>query len=145
MVRRHASRVIKLLLGLLKGAVIGGGIAYGAYYAKLDLPWVTYGVIGALIGLVAGRPIWSLLRDKNATNWTGILKMAFGYGVGVGLYALVAKVWRPDFTVYEGIPFMSWPLGIAIGGLWGGFIELDDSIGEKPDAGAKKTLPAKTK
>ena len=55
--------------------------------------WVTYGVIGALVGLVAGRPLWALITDKEGTTWVSVLKAVFGYGVGVGLYALVAKAW----------------------------------------------------
>jgi len=43
--------VIRLVVGILKGAVIGGAVGYGAY--ALDTatgfanPWLTYGAIGA--------------------------------------------------------------------------------------------------
>ena len=40
------------------------------------------GLIGALVGLFVGKPLWTLLRDKNTTNIIEILKAAFGLGVG---------------------------------------------------------------
>ena len=96
------------------------------------MPWLTYGAIGALVGLVVGRPIWSLLRDKNATAWISILKAAFGFGIGCGLYAVVSRAWNPSALVVGGYNIFSWPvsLGGAIGAIYGGFVELDDAIGD---------------
>jgi hypothetical protein len=144
--------VVKLLVGLLKGAVIGGGVGYGAV-ALADATgfgnaWLTYGLIGALVGLLVGKPIWSLLKDKDTTNIVAAIKAVFGFGVGCGLYALFAKVWNPDkdlLVVFEGIPSLLWwppTLGAAIGGLYGGFVELDDSIddGKKKREAAPKRL-----
>ena len=139
--------MVKLLVGLLKGAVIGGGVGYGAYALEqsthFNNAWLTYGVIGALVGLFVGRPLWSLIKDKNSTTWVAILKGAFGFGVGCGLYALVAKAINPSWVVAEGIDVFAWPpiLGGAIGAVYGGFVELDDAIGD--DKG--KTDKAKTK
>ena len=132
-------------MGILKGAVIGGAVGYGAYAVEGTVsvsPWLTYGVIGALVGLIAGRPIWSLIRDKNATSWVSILKAAFGFGIGCGLYALVAKVWNPAALEVGGHNIFVWPvsLGGAIGALYGGFVELDDAIGT--DKKPAKALPA---
>lgn len=148
--------MIKLVVGILKGAVIGGAVGYGAW-ALLNAtgfasPWLTYGVIGALVGLIAGRPIWSLIRDKNATTWVSILKAAFGFGVGCGLYALIAKAWNPSAVVVtlgdQSFNIFSWPvtLGGAIGAVYGAFVELDDAIGDDKKLPAKepaKQLPAK--
>lgn len=137
--------MFKLVVGIIKGAIIGGALGYGAF-ALHDAtgfvsPWLTYGVIGALVGLVVGRPIWSLLRDKHATAWVSILKSAVGFGIGCGLYALISKVWHPVVNVVvagETIDIFTWPvtLGAAIGAVYGGFVELDDAIGEdrKPAA-----------
>ena len=137
--------MIKLVVGILKGAVIGGAIGYGAYALSgatgFANPWLTYGVVGALVGLIAGRPIWSLIRDKNATTWVSILKAAFGFGVGCGLYAIVAKVWNPTAELLlAGQNVFTWPvtLGGAIGAVYGGFVELDDAIGDD----GKKAAPA---
>ena len=140
--------MIKLLVGLLKGAVIGAAIGYGAYAVHLDLPWIVYGIIGALVGFVAGRPIWALITDKNATTWVAILKAVFGFGVGCGLYALLAKVWNPAaFNVQvDGTQnLFAWPVSVggAIGAIYGAFIELDDAIGSDTDKADKgeKALP----
>ena len=132
--------MVKLLVGLLKGAVIGGGIGYGAY-ALADSTgfsngWLTFGVVGLLVGLLVGRPLWALIRDKSSTTWVGVLKAAFGFGVGCGLYAIIAKAWNPTFAI-AGHPAQWAPfLGGVIGAAYGGFVELDDAIGE--DAAAAK-------
>jgi hypothetical protein len=153
--------VIRLLVGLLKGAVIGGGVGYGAHalaqQTGLGNAWLTYGVVGALVGLFVGKPLWSLLRDKNTTNIIAIIKAVFGFGVGCGLYALFAKAWAPaDVTLFDEFTLYSFPvLGAGIGGLYGAFVELDDSIGddgksakkdaETGDSRPAKQLPKKTK
>jgi hypothetical protein len=140
--------VVKLLVGLLKGAVLGGAVGYGAF-ALADATgfsnaWLTYGLIGALVGLFVGKPLWTLLKDKDTTNIIAIIKAAFGFGVGCGLYALLAKAWAPDpeMLVVGEYPLLYWPpsLGAAIGGVYGAFVELDDSIG---DDGSKKKPAAK--
>jgi len=141
--------VIKLVVGILKGAVIGGAVGYGAYALNtatgFENPWLTYGVIGAIVGLIAGRSIWSLIRDKNATTWVGILKAAFGFGVGCGLYAIIAKAWNPAALMIAEYNVFAWPvtLGGAIGAVYGGFVELDDAIGDDKKAPAKQA-PAKS-
>jgi hypothetical protein len=142
--------VVKLLVGILKGAVIGGALGYGAYalgdVPVLSNPWVLYGLIGAIVGLFVGRPIWALIRDKNATSVIAILKAAFGFGIGCGLYALVAKAFSPSLEI-SGFNVFAWSptLGGAIGAVYGGFVELDDAIGDdkvKPKAPpAKRKLP----
>jgi hypothetical protein len=138
--------VIKLVVGILKGAIIGAGVGYGAFALNkatgFESPWITYGVIGALVGLIAGRSIWSLIRDKNATSWVGIVRSVVGFGVGCGLYALVDKVIHPTLMVTiagEPVNVFAWTvsLGGAIGALWGGFVEIDDAIGADSNADKK--------
>ena len=88
-------------------------------------------MFAALVGLLAGKPIWKHIAERGSTAWTPILKGLFGYGVAVGLYALAAKVWG-GFELHLGdisgnvvnIPFL---LGGAIGGLYGAFVEVDDA------------------
>jgi hypothetical protein len=142
--------VIKLVVGILKGTVIGGAVGYGAYALSnatgFGSPWLTYGAIGALVGLIAGRSIWSLIRDKNATTWVAILKAAFGFGVGCGLYAIIAKAWHPTAQILiAGENIFTWPvtLGAAIGAVYGGFVELDDAIGDDKKPAPAKPAPAK--
>jgi hypothetical protein len=149
--------VLKLLVGILKGAVIGGALGYGAFaigdVPVLSNPWVLYGLIGAIVGLFVGKPIWALLKDSSQTNVIAILKAAFGFGIGCGLYAIIAKAWGPSEELLQisGHSVFSWSptLGGAIGGVYGGFVELDDAIGDdgksaKPAAkpAPKKQLPA---
>lgn len=144
--------MIKLLVGILKGAVIGGALGYGAHAlgqsTGFDNPWIVYGLIGALVGLFVGRPIWSLIRDKESTSVVAILKSVFGFGIGCGLYALVAKVWNPSLAISTIENVFAWPptLGGAIGAIYGGFVELDDAMGEDKSGGKKpapKQLEAK--
>ena len=145
--------MVKLLVGFLKGAVIGGGVGYGAYALAnatgFRNAWLTYGVVGALVGLFVGRPLWSLIRDTNATSFTALLKAAFGFGVGCGLYALLAKAWGPsnDLLDIAGQDVLHWTptVGGAIGAVYGAFIELDDGIGDegKDKKKAEKSGPAK--
>lgn len=150
--------MLKLLLGLLKGAVIGGGLGYGAYAAGLDGGWLwpVYGLAGALVGLVAGKPLWKLITDKNSTTWISVLKAIFGFGVGCGLYALVGKVWggfELTLSFLEEKPrlFQHWQpvFGGAVGGFLGAFFEIDDAVGGdggkhdgKPAPAAAAKLPA---
>ena len=144
--------MVKLLVGLLKGAVIGGGIGYGAF-ALADATgfsnaWLTYGLIGVFVGLLVGRPIWSLIRDQSSTTFTAALKALFGFGVGCGLYAIVAKAWSPSALEVGGHDIFSWAptLGGAIGALYGAFVEVDDAVGDDAKAlksGDKKPAPAK--
>jgi hypothetical protein len=139
--------VIKLVFGLLKGAVVGAVLGYGAYRVGLTgaMYWITYGVIGALVGLVAGRPLWALITDKNGTSWVSILKALFGFGVGCGLYALVSKAWGGfslslSFLEPEARMIQHWQpvFGAAIGGFLGAFFEIDDAIGGDAPAGGPK-------
>jgi len=140
--------VLKLLVGILKGAAIGGALGYGAYALGQSTgfanPWIIYGAIGAIVGLFVGKPIWSMLRDKSATSVISILKAAFGFGIGCGLYALVAKVWSPSLAIASIDNVFAFPptLGGAIGAIYGGFVEFDDAVGDNPKAKSKKQLPA---
>ena len=138
--------MVKLLVGLIKGAIIGGAVGYGAYALQLSggFNWLTYGAIGALVGLICGRPLWSLLCDKNATNVIAILKAAFGFGVGCGLYAIVAKAWGGGYLMIADHNAFDWQptLGGAIGAIYGGFVELDDAIGDD-SKGKDKARPKK--
>lgn len=136
--------MLRLLLGLLKGGVIGGAVGYGAYALGLGgaFHWITYGVVGALVGLLVGRPVWSHLLDKGSTSWTAIIKGMFGFGVGVGLYALAAKVWGGfELSLMDETRLThDWQfiMGGAIGALYGAFVEVDDAPPPKAADAPKK-------
>jgi len=135
--------VLKLLVGILKGTLIGGALGYGAYQLAMATGftngWLTFGLIGAFVGLFVGKPIWSLIRDQGSTSWVAILKSVFGFGIGCGLYALVTKVIDPVWMI-AGENVFTWQptLGGAIGAVYGGFVELDDAIGD--DKSGDKTV-----
>jgi hypothetical protein len=151
LLHRQTCQVFKLVVGILKGAIIGGALGYGAFWLQTEMGfdslWLIYGVVGALVGLLVGRPIWSLLRDKNATAWVSILKAAFGFGVGVGLWALIARVWNPSAINLSiggnSVNVFTWPVSVggAIGALYGAFVEIDDAIGDDKKAAAESARP----
>lgn len=141
--------MLKLILGLIKGALVGGAIGYGAFAAGMNggLLWVVYGVAGALVGLIAGRPLWALITDKDGTTWVSVLKALFGFGVGCGLYALVHKAWggfELTLSFLDDKPrmFQHWQpvFAASVGGFLGAFFEIDDAIGG--DAPPAKGKPA---
>jgi hypothetical protein len=131
--------LLRLVLGLVKGAIIGGAIGYGAYALGLGgaLGWVIYGLVGVAVGLLVGRPVWSHLRDKHSTIWVSIIKSLFGFGIGAGLYALAGKVWSgPELTIMgDTRPLLDFQyvLGGAIGALYGAWVEADDAP-KKPES-----------
>lgn len=98
--------------------------------------WLSYGVIGLVVGLFVGRPLWSHLRDRGSTLWTPVLKGLVGYGFAVGVYALVAKAWGGfELSIAEEARWIyDWqPLfGAAVGALYGAFVEVDDAAPAKP-------------
>ncbi len=131
---------MRLILGLIKGLIIGGGVGYGALQLfginATWSHWITYGVVGALVGVLVGKPLWSVLADKDSTIVTVILKAVFGYGVGVLIYALVGKLWggAPALSLeFLGEPgsyrLHDWQpvFGAFVGGLYGAFVEVDDA------------------
>lgn len=139
--------MLKLLVGILKGAVIGGALGYGAYQLAIATGfsngWLTFGLIGAFVGLFVGKPIWSLIRDESSTTWIAVLKSAFGFGIGCGLYALVTKAIQPELFIAGENVFVWQPtLGGAIGAVYGGFVELDDAIGDDKGGKAVQKRPA---
>ncbi len=123
----------RLLLGLIKGAALGAAVGYGAYALGLgdSLGWLIYGLVGVVVGLLVGRPFWSHLRDKGSTIWVSIIKALFGFAVGAGLGALAGRLdIALDITALgETRAILDWPfiVGGAIGGLYGAWVEVDDS------------------
>ncbi len=130
----HTSGVLRLVLGLLKGGIIGAVVGFGANTLSWTggFHWLTYGLVGALVGLFVGRPVWSHLMDKSSTVVVSVIKAVVGYGIGVGLFAIVAKAWGgfdlsisgETHNVYD----WQYVLGAAIGALYGAFVELDDAV-----------------
>ena len=119
----------RALLGLIKGLIVGGGIGY--CLLKLGNPngvliYLSCGLVGAVVGLLCGRAPW-----QAETIWTPVLKMVFGLLAGAGLYALGHR-FMPGLAISvqgfaESVPLRSGAfLALAIGGLYGLFVEVDD-------------------
>ena len=136
--------MLRLVLGIIKGGVIGGALGYAAEQLGLGVGWgwLIYGVVGACVGFVVGRPIWSHLLDKKSTIWTSILKAMFGFGVGVGLWALGAKAAGDPQLAFAGQShaLTQWQpvFGALVGLLYGAWVEIDDPPAKREKAAASE-------
>ena len=135
---------VRLILGLLKGVIIGGGLGFGfKYLGSLGeqgfMKYILYAAIGALVGFIAGKPFW-----RHETIWTPVVKAIVGAGICVGLYALVSKALGdpklafigPDVTATS-LPYV---FGAAVGAVYGIFVEVDDG-GKDKGGGKAKAKP----
>jgi hypothetical protein len=135
--------MLRLLVGFIKGGVIGGALGYASEQLGLGAGWnwLIYGAIGAVVGFLVGRPFWSHLFDKKSTIWTSILKAIFGFGVGVGFWALGAKVAGDPKLAFAGQSHVltAWhPIfGAAVGLLYGAWVEIDDPPGKRDEKPGK--------
>src|SRR5579871_4408052 len=133
--------MLRAIVGLLKGLVVGGGVGYGLLRLGFDgavWAYVACALVGALVGVVCGRAPW-----RSETIWTPVVKMIFGAVVGVGLCALgrhvlpdaaLPKVQNVALTLHSGSV-----LAAAIGVLYGMFVEIDDGgKAEKAKEAAKE-------
>lgn len=138
--------MLRALIGLIKGLIVGGGVGYGLLQLGASGAVAAYAgcaLVGALVGIVCGRAPW-----KSETIWTPIVKMIVGGLIGVGLCALGRHV-IPDARVAViggeelrsgGAPL----LAAAVGVLYGVFVEVDDGKVEKDKEPPRPTLPKKT-
>jgi hypothetical protein len=90
--------IVRLLIGLLKGLVVGGLLGFAVAKAGFGAPGAVVAYLGAalagvLVGLVAGKPIWA----KDAKIEAG-MKAIVGALLGAGLMWTVRR-WL------GGIPF----------------------------------------
>jgi hypothetical protein len=136
--------MIRIIVGLVKGAVVGGGIGYGLLRLGLTSTVFVYlacALVGALVGVVAGRAPW-----KAETIWTPVLKMVVGAGIGAGLAALGLRVMPTTTFTINGVGDLSLAgapvLSLGVGVLYGIFVELDDG-GEKAAEPQKPTTAKK--
>ena len=134
--------MLRIVLGVLKGGILGGGVGYLATRAGIAggvLAWGVYALVGALVGVVCGRAPW-----RHETIWTPILKAFFVLLVGMGLYfgarKLLGGVHLPlsflPTSATRPIPEVPAILGPLIGILYGVFVEIDDRSGGKPGTGS---------
>jgi hypothetical protein len=131
--------MVRVLLGLLKGLIIGGALGYGATRLGVTggpLAFATYALVGFAVGLVGGKAIW-----RQPTLWTPALKGVFGALICVGLYWLGSKFLgglKLGFNEALGVaadrPVVQVPLLLApiLAAVYGIFVEVDD--GERKPA-----------
>jgi hypothetical protein len=131
---------MRVIVGLIKGAIVGGAVGYGALTLGWQAGLMAYlacALVGALVGLVAGQPPW-----RADTIWTPVIKMVVGAGIGAGLCAIAFHFLpNPSFRAAQfgelhlhSAP----PLSVLVGVLYGIFVEVDDG-------GERKTPPPKKK
>ncbi len=129
-----------LLLGLAKGAAIGGGLGFGYWllgsgFQSGILAYLFFALTGFVVGFFAGKPPW-----QQNTIYTSVFKGVFGALLFCGLYALVANLFNPVFmtSALEGRPLAlgtTFVLGPILSILFAMFFEWDDS---RDDGGKKK-------
>lgn len=138
---------LRLVLGLLKGLLLGGLVGYALAAAGLAAPsaWIAYpaaAVVGVLIATVAGKPIWA----KDARIEVG-MKAAAGAILAPGLMWLARSfltLGLPfDASLLPGVSATGATLGTfavtslaLVAALLGGFFEADNQPGppeEKPE------------
>lgn len=146
----------RLLLGIVKGIVLGGLLGFGLLKLGQAVPiavvaYVAAAVAGILIGLIAGKPIWA----KDAKIEAG-MKAGVGALLGMGLM-FAARRWLTmpvpgvllDVTraQVQGVVPAIGHFGItslaAIAALLGGFYDADNTPEpDKPEEkGAKTPAP----
>jgi hypothetical protein len=137
----------RVILGIIKGTLIGGVIGYAALRLGVTtgpLAYATYAALGFLVGLVCGKAVW-----RQETMWTPALKGLFGAAVCAGLYWGASKLLGgplggvilalpPQLGVSSDRPVLEVPLLVApaLAIVYGVFVEVDD--GERK----AKTPPA---
>ena len=133
-----------LLKGVLLGGIIGGGLGYGFMQLGLApgiLSYLFFGVIGALVGFVVGKPFW-----KHNTIYTPVFKAVAGFAVCLGLYALAHKFIGTLSLgfIQEGATLSktTYVLGALVGIVYGAFMGIDDAVEDKPKD--KKEAPKKS-
>lgn len=121
-----------LFIGLLKGALIGGGLGFGYFllgdgFQRGVLAYLFFALAGLVVGFFAGVAPW-----KQKTIYTSLFKGIFGALLFCGLYALVANLFNPTLmtNALENRPMAlgsTYVLGPLLGILFSVFFEWDDS------------------
>ncbi|AUX27132.1 hypothetical protein SOCEGT47_077110 [Sorangium cellulosum] len=106
----------RLILGIVKGLIVGGLLGFGLAKLGLAAPgaviaYLAAALAGVLIGLVAGKPIWA----KDAKIEAG-MKAFVGALLGVGLM-FVARRW------------LTMPVPVPLGELGGANLSLGEASG----------------
>lgn len=134
--------MIRVLLGLIKGGIVGIAVGYGAQRVGLGAggsAWLVYGAVGFLAGLICGKPPW-----RQETMWTSIIKGVVGLALCMGLYWVAQKALggvnvpgavAGALGIADGQKVIAVPAVLApiIAVVYGVFVEVDDG-GKAKDA-----------
>jgi hypothetical protein len=142
--------VMRLVIGLLKGLVIGALVGYGLAAAGLAVPgaaiaYPVAAIVGILVALIAGKPIWA----KDARIEVG-MKAAAGALLAPGLLWLARRFLGfeiPfDLSTLPGLKAMSSPATFgmfsatsmaAVAALLAAFFDADNQPGAQEEPPAK--------
>ncbi len=143
----------RLLVGVLKGIVVGGGL--GALMSIVlhrgplfgGFAYVFYGLLGAVTGAVAGKALW-----KPGAWIEALLRGVFGIAVGCGLYALASAfltlkgidltALHPSLTAPDRLVQQPIVLAPMLAVVYASLIELDND-GKGDDASTAKVRVAR--
>ena len=139
--------MIRLILGLVKGAVLGAGIGYGAMrlgFTSGSFAFAMAAGVGLVVGFFCGKAPW-----RQETIITPILKGLIGAGLCIGLFWIVRKVLGgvsvpgailPALSLKDGATLLDAPVLLAgvVGAVYGAFVELDDGGGKSEKKALKK-------
>lgn len=150
---------VRLLIGLLKGLILGGLVGYGVAALGFAAPgaiiaYIGAAVVGMLVALVAGKPIWA----KDARIEVGMKALA-GAILGPGLMWLSRQFLTMALPLDpQLIPGVALEGSVALGtfaitslamvaAVLAGFYDADNQSGKadekgSPDAGAKQRIEA---
>ncbi len=149
----------RLFVGIVKGIVLGGLLGFGLVKLGWAVPgavvaYLAAALVGVLIGLIAGKPIWA----KDAKIEAG-MKAGVGALLGLGLM-FAARKWltfgvpAPLLSLtgakFEGAVPTLGAFGMtalaAVAAVLGGFYDADNTPeAEKPEDKSAKPAPTKAR
>jgi hypothetical protein len=127
--------MLRLILGLLKGLIIGAGIGYGAHALGLisgPFGFIAAGAAGLFVGFFCGKAPW-----RHETIFTPLIKGILGALISIGMFWVlrrflgglaVPSALFAGLSLKNGATLAEAPALLVgtVGALYGAFVELDD-------------------
>jgi hypothetical protein len=153
--------LVRLLIGIVKGLIVGGLVGFGLAKLGLAAPgaivaYMAAAGVGVLIGLIAGKPIWA--KDaKIEAGMKAFVGALFGAALmyaarrwlTMGFPVSLGELGAPNESLAE-LPGTGGTIGgmaitslAAIAALLGGFYEADNDPNEAAAATESSKAPAK--
>jgi len=91
--------LVRLVLGLLKGLVVGGLVGFGLAKIGFAAPgaivaYIAAALVGSMVGLIAGKPIWAAGG-----------RIEVGLKAGFGAILAMGLMWLTRSFMTVGVPF----------------------------------------